>query len=352
MLFHMLRLELGDKRFLQALHEFYRQYRFRAARFADLEKAFAATAGRDLSETFNQWVQRTGAPQLKVSGADVSREGNEYRLRVLIEQTQPGQAYRLSIPLTVTLEGRQQAYQTTVTMDEKHLALTRRLPAYPLRLDVDPEFDLFRRLDSRERPPALSGLFGADKVLIALATDAPEALKQGYRALAEAWQRSRPEDVEFRLDRDIEALPADRAVWLFGWENRLRPQLVSALVGHDVAIGASGVRIGVETLPRQGHSVVIAARHPADRELTLSWLASDNPAALPGLARKLPHYSQYSYLGFTGDEPTNVAKGRWKVADSPTTVYLTAADGSAKQVARAQLATRRPLVLSASVFSK
>jgi hypothetical protein len=217
---------------------------------------------------------------------------------------------------------------------------------------VDPEFDLFRRLDSRERPPALSGLFGADKVLIALATDAPEALKQGYRALAEAWQRSRPEDVEFRLDRDIEALPADRAVWLFGWENRLRPQLVSALVGHDVAIGASGVRIGVETLPRQGHSVVIAARHPADRELTLSWLASDNPAALPGLARKLPHYSKYSYLGFTGDEPTNVAKGRWKVADSPTTVYLTAADGSAKQVARAQLATRRPLVLSASVFSK
>ena len=43
------------------------------------------------------------------------------------------------------------------------------------------------------------------------------------------------------------------------------------------------------------------------------WLGCDNPAAFPGLARKLPHYGSYSYLAFSGDAPTNTLKGQWRV---------------------------------------
>jgi hypothetical protein len=39
--------------------------------------------------------------------------------------------------------------------------------------------------------------------------------------------------------------------------------------------------------------------------------------ALPGLARKLPHYGKYSLLGFEGDEPANTAKDTWPVVASP-----------------------------------
>jgi alcohol dehydrogenase len=41
---------------------------------------------------------------------------------------------------------------------------------------------------------------------------------------------------------------------------------------------------------------------------------------LPGLARKLPHYGKYSYLGFTGDNPDNQLKGNWQVTNSPMQV--------------------------------
>ncbi len=57
MMFHMLRRQLGDDTFMRALQDFYRDYRFKIAGFADLERAFAQTSGKDLQPFFAQWVQ-------------------------------------------------------------------------------------------------------------------------------------------------------------------------------------------------------------------------------------------------------------------------------------------------------
>ena len=39
---------------------------------------------------------------------------------------------------------------------------------------------------------------------------------------------------------------------------------------------------------------------------------------MTAIARKIPHYSKYSYLVFEG--ATNVAKGTWEAGDSPLRV--------------------------------
>ncbi|WP_241086362.1 hypothetical protein [Candidatus Vondammii sp. HM_W22] len=41
------------------------------------------------------------------------------------------------------------------------------------------------------------------------------------------------------------------------------------------------------------------------------------------MARKLPHYGKYSYVTFTGKEPTNRLKGEWRLSKSALTVDLT-----------------------------
>ena len=46
------------------------------------------------------------------------------------------------------------------------------------------------------------------------------------------------------------------------------------------------------------------------------------PAALPGLAGKLPHYGKYSYLVFKGEAPENRVKGQWPVQASRLMVWL------------------------------
>ncbi len=55
----------------------------------------------------------------------------------------------------------------------------------------------------------------------------------------------------------------------------------------------------------------------------MGWVAASPAAAIPGLARKLPHYTRYSYLGFKGPEPDNVAKGMWQPLSSPLVRNLT-----------------------------
>ena len=62
----MLRRRLGDEKFSAGLRRFYRANRFRRASFADLEAAFSQAGAEDLHPFFEQWVRRTGAPELRL----------------------------------------------------------------------------------------------------------------------------------------------------------------------------------------------------------------------------------------------------------------------------------------------
>ncbi|MDH3673061.1 MAG: M1 family aminopeptidase, partial [Gammaproteobacteria bacterium] len=352
MFFHMLRVQLGDDVFTRALQEFYRDRKFQRATFADLRRAFEAIAGRDLQKEFMQWISRPGAPALRVSMATARPDGNGYLLTAAIQQAQAGEGYRLRVPVAVHLEGRDKAYQTTAVMDGKRLELALRTPARPLRLDVDPEFDVFRRLDRSEIPPALSQAFGADRALILLPSAAAHGVRRGYRQLAESWQQGQPEQIEIRSDNEIRELPVDRAVWLFGWENRFRKNMATALADYPVAISDTATGIEGTDFIRGNHSMVINARAPANPAAALTWLATDNIRAMPGLGRKLPHYGKYSYLVFEGDEPVNVAKGQWPVVGSPMSVVVSQADEAAVGKAQGRLAPRRALIEPPVNFSQ
>jgi hypothetical protein len=119
-----------------------------------------------------------------------------------------------------------------------------------------------------------------------------------------------------------------------------------------VSVKDQAVQIDRTSIPRKDHSFVLTARLPRNRDMAISLVATDLPAALPGLAQKLPHYHKYSYLAFEGAEPANVAKGRWPVVDSPLTIFLPGKSGSISRVGLAELAPREPLASPVSIFSK
>ncbi len=338
MLFHMLRLQLGDAVFREGLQALNRQQRYQVTGSADVEAVFSTVAGYPLQVFFEQWVERRGAPSLRVTQASARREGERYRLTALIEQTQPGPAYTLRVPVAVHLEGEEVAWQSELLLDKKEVSLELELPAAPLRLDIDPEFDVFRRLDRNEIPPAISQAMGADRVMMVLPAAAPAALRAAYDTLAAAWQAGDPAKFSIAVDRDLEVLPDDRAVWLFGWDNRFREQPVHALNQYAFNDAGDTLTIAGTPLARSQHAVVVMARHPGNPDQALGWLATDEPAALAGLGRKLPHYGRYSYLAFTGTEPTNVLKGQWPVVASPLSVTLAEATGTATLKPRTPLA--------------
>ena len=152
MFFHMLRQQLGDQQFTRALQTFYQKYKFKYAAFADVRDVFEQVSGLDLKATFEQWVERTGAPELLVTDANAKQTEKGYVLTVGIEQIQEGEPYELRLPIAITLEGQSNAYQLTELVKTKRHTLNLTLPDRPIRLDIDPEFDVFRRLDFNEIP--------------------------------------------------------------------------------------------------------------------------------------------------------------------------------------------------------
>ncbi len=82
------------------------------------------------------------------------------------------------------------------------------------------------------------------------------------------------------------------------------------------------------------------------------FIAFDNPKAIGGLVSKLPHYGKYSYLAFSGDEPTNIVKGLWPVLHSPMVrVFDDKYANASVDIKRAPLATLKPVFSENSMMS-
>jgi hypothetical protein len=296
-----------------------------------------AAGGEDLGWFFSQWIERPGAPALRVDSAKLVEEGGRRQVALTLSQTQPGATYLLDVPVALTLPSSKLAVRRTVRLAERTQTIAIPVDEAPLRVDVDPEWDVFRRLDPAEVPPALSGFLGAPARTIVLPAAAPPALRQAYAALAQAWRR---DGTEIVTDAELTALPPGRALLVLGWENRLRPAVAAAIAPFGATLDDRELRGAGEALPRATRSVVVAARSPADPGKALAFVGADRAAALPGLARKLPHYGKYGLLGFEGDEPTNVAKATWTSLSSPLAVGL----GGGPLPERAPLPPRPPLI--------
>ncbi len=82
---HMLRGELGEARFWRALRRYVSDNAKRSVETIDLIRAIEASTGRNLREFFDQWVFRSGHPEIKVSAAyDAKRK----TLTLTVDQTQ------------------------------------------------------------------------------------------------------------------------------------------------------------------------------------------------------------------------------------------------------------------------
>lgn len=339
MVFHMLRTELGDAKFAEGLARFYADNRWKRASWTDLRMAFEAVAGRELGWFFRQWVERAGAPVLALEDAKAEGAG-PWRVSGAVRQTQVGEPYRLKVPVAVTLEGRREAELVWVECEGARTDFAAEFAARPLRIDVDPFFEVFRLLGREEIPPALSGALGANPQTVIVPSAATGALKAEYEALAKSLKDSSEGEAAIINDAEAQKALPTGALWILGWENSFLGRVKEALARYPAAFGEAEVSLGSATLPTKDHSFV-ATGEAGGAQVTL--VASDTAAALPGLARKLPHYGKYSYLAFEGGEPVNVAKGRWDAVGSRLTAFFTPNAQRGATPSRPQLAQLPPV---------
>lgn len=337
MVYHMLRREVGDTAFLAALGRFWREHAFQRASFDDLAAAISAETGTDWRPFFAAWVGRPGAPRLAIAEADARRapDGEGYQVELTLEQVQREEPFPVTVPVVVTVSAGPPV-QAAVQMKGRTTSLTVATATKPRRLDVDPAFDVMRRLDPAEIPPALSTVLGEDAPTYVLPAAAPEAELAAWRELVAGWQTGKPV-ARIVEDRDLRQLPAGN-VWVLGWANAFATRVAAQQASQGVTVTGDAVTLGSQRLDRPGLSLVLVGRHPDDPERAVALIAADPVTAIPGLGRKLPHYSKYGYLAFRGEAPDNVAKGAWAPTGSPLVRTL-----GEERLAELRLPRRTPL---------
>jgi hypothetical protein len=343
MLYHMARRAVGDEAFLEALSLFDHEHRFSRASFSDIAEAFTDETGGDWVPFIEEWVERKGAPRIEIREARVE-EGAPgeapWRVAIHLRQVQEEEPFPVTLPVAVTIEGQDEPVWAESGSCARDCIVEVPCSARPLRVDVDPAFDVMRRLDPLEVPPALTTVFGSGDQLFVLPAEGSDEEVAAWRQLAADW--ARPDEPRIVLDSELSALP-DTPTWVLGWNNRFGRGIAGRLSDQGVSMGAENVSLAGDDLPQNDHSLVLVARATGDPTAAVAWIAASPNEAIPGLARKLPHYTRYSYLGFRGTEPENVAKGMWRPLSSPLVRKLSDGDMPAlKLPARAALAELPP----------
>ena len=308
MIFHMLRREIGEQAFWAGIRKLVAEYTGAYANWKVLEELFGEASGQDLRWFFAQWVERAGAPRLQITDAlyraDVTsaRSGGHGGYVVSFRVKQHGTPYRLHLHARVKMSGGR-VHTTRVEVESAEETFNVAVPALPVALEIDPNYESFRRISREDLPPMLN-LFVTDSeravVLpgVAADTDAP------YRGVAERLmleqqgQGSRQRSVTAQVaDTDVRAARGSVLVLGGPGQNRAADWAVGGC-GNRVKLGANAFTVEGRLHKGSGMALLVTCRHPDRPESVVSLFYGLTPPAAAKVARLLFFYGWQSYLIF------------------------------------------------------
>ena len=309
MVFHMLRRTVGDDIFWQSLRDIYARHRFEAITWSDIRKAFENRSGRSLATFFQQWIFRAGAPRLSLSHVTVDSAGKRIRVKGRVDQTTPN----FSLDLELALQTDAGNVRRTMSLDQGEAVFSIVAPGRPVQLTVDPDAQVFRRLDPGEVPPTINTIKGSSTLCVVVARGQGTAGLEIAATLMAAM--GRPDVPVGMEDRMSAGKLAGKDMVLVG-----RPDVRVWKPSEDkhFAFTENGFVLDGQTFGGQGLSFFGVFKN--EGKSVALFLPADESLA-EAVSAKVPHYGKYSYLVFEGTR--NRAKGTWDADSSPLTVRWT-----------------------------
>ncbi|MDJ0955784.1 MAG: M1 family aminopeptidase [Arenicellales bacterium] len=301
-LFHMLRRQLGDATFLSGLREFYDKFRFQHARFSDIKHTFERVCGCPLGGFFSQWLDREGAPVVRLESARRLIEAGKHKLTIVLSQS-GSPPWDLDVPVRV-VDNSGEVMTRTVRLVDQSASLTFQLHAPAAQVDVDPEIELFRVLDEGEKPTTFSKVFAAKQVTVV-------AAEESFVEVAKAIIQQHP---QWELARHVADESTDSDVFiLLGWDHNTATDWFSSQHVDRYRITNEG--LDIEGAPHTlSGGKVIALVDTLDIEggaKTVLWIASKHADGVVDLISRLSHYGRYSYAVFNTPGERATATGQW-----------------------------------------
>ena len=299
--FHLLRQEIGDEIFWRGVKTFVARYRNQPADWDAIEAVFAQESGRDLRWFFAQWVEQPGAPVLSlgkaqaytVKGDDVTKT---WSIAVSVQQGE--QRFQMKVPLRIVMKDSTEIRWVLLSPSKETIAEFT-VSSQPIRVELDPDLMVFRRLARPQLPPMLNGyVTDAHRTVIKAFTDPASPLQQVVARVTDqelpASQRASTHSIEDR------PLPSEGSVLVLGGMERREAiqSLIQVSCGDRVQLDKSSVTIEGQTYEGPKVAVLFSCPRVHVPGSVLTVLYGVTPEAVAKVSRLLFYYGWHSYVLF------------------------------------------------------
>ena len=139
---HTLREEIGDDAFWNAIKKYLKKYRYKNVETADLRSVFEEESGKDLGWFFDQWVYRSGHPEVTVSQTFDNSNGvlTLVFVQAATKTDKPLALYRL--PLDIEIKTADRTINERIMLDERRESVSIKTVLKPERLDIDKSYKI------------------------------------------------------------------------------------------------------------------------------------------------------------------------------------------------------------------
>jgi hypothetical protein len=325
MVFHMLRREIGDEAFWEGVRRLVSEYGGSFAGWRDLERIFAMTGGTNLRWFFIQWVEEAGAPSPRILEAKSLpiEGGGGFQIRARIVQERPG--HRLRLQARVESAGNR-IFMTTLRMDSVDQTFAWQVPAQPVELRIDADFETFRRLNRAHLPPMLNLLVTDRNRVILLpshgsATDVSVYQELSSRIAAQEGNKSvivgKDQDL---LGPDGQISQEGSVLVLGGPDVNTAVDWAVSGCGQRVNLGAEQFTIDARAYKGPTMAVLVSCRRTDRPQQVVSIFYGLSPSAAAKVARLLFFYGWQSYVVF--QDGAVVTRGDFSSGDSELEVHF------------------------------
>ncbi len=280
--FDMLARQIGQETFWAACRDLTKNKLGKHANWDDLKSAFEEAGSMSLDTFYEQWIRGSGAPRLRLKQLRYDPAAGQ--LLVQLEQGEP--AFDLNVPLRIEYDNGTE--DTTVTLTHPEAWVTIDVLRKPVAVSLDPDYQVFRKLEPEEIMPTTAATRSARHLTIVVPSG---ELAEGYETVADAYRKGRKKGSKRSVSTRVadanltHAVLAEGGVLVLGEAVRhpvvqeLLAEADSAASWHD-----GGFSVGEQYFNGPEHAILMTVHHPDLPKYGITVYAGNSADALGNAA--------------------------------------------------------------------
>ncbi|MFH1416687.1 MAG: hypothetical protein ABII12_00150 [Planctomycetota bacterium] len=297
MVFAMLARKIGQDKAWRALKRLYTQRLGKPTTWKHIQQAFEVESDQSLQVDFDRWVRGTGIPDITIDEA--SYDAATRRLEITTSQN-GRHIFDLNVPLCLVYEDGVSYRAVQINRPVQiHVIELMQKPGF---VELDPDFQIVRRIPLKDVMPSLSGVSNDQPLTIVHTQEDFEAYKPAADMLARRYDDAEGTGVRYVIASELARADLLEGHVLFLGKACLAPAARELLEGEVLTIADGNFKVRDVLYEKPNQEVICCVRNEHDVGGVICFYFGNDPAALKK-ARLITFYGQNSIVVFDDGKP-------------------------------------------------